>query len=353
VTELHPAIVLILEAEGTPTFQHAAAKVLDLLAAATAQDPEALPSEWVVRLALRMAEVLVVRREELGRARLWLEQAERHLGSDDAALQWRLGVLRARALGWSGALDEASQALDALPSAPAPWCAAQRDVARAELCFMRTAWGPVEGLLAPHLQTHDAFQSLDDLWRAMRLLASARRNRLDLEGAEPLWRAVAQTCEVHGAALDEADARIALGQCLLGLGRTDEGVAQLELALERAKADPKVWQQVAANLTTALMAAGDLEAALSQTQRAAQRAAQDDDAHTYMMCLSAGVALYRLARRHKDAYRELLAVYGELLGKFGPDAAAKVLPLIEGLRADLGDEAFEALSSELLAERQQ
>jgi tetratricopeptide (TPR) repeat protein len=329
------------------------------LAAATAQDPEALSSEWVVRLALRMAEVLVVRREELGRARLWLEQAEGHLARLDgdeppqAALGWRLALLRARALAWENKLDEASQALDALPAPPAPWCAAQRDVARAELCLMRTTWGPIEGLLAPHLQTHDAFQSLDDLWRAMRLLASARRNRLEFAGAEPLWRAVAQTCEAHDAPLDEADARIALGQCLLGLGRTDEGVAQLELALERAKADPKVWQQVAANLTTALMAAGDLEAALSQTQRAAQRAAQDDDAHTYMMCLSAGVALYRLARRHKDAYRELLDVYGELLGKFGPDAASKVLPLIESLRADLGDEAFEALSAELLAERQQ
>jgi hypothetical protein len=86
-------------------------------------------------------------------------------------------------------------------------------------------------------------------------------------------------------------------------------------------------------------------------QHAGIEAARANDAKTYLETVGVSTHLRRMLGQHAQAYRELLGVYGLLTQRFGADAAAPIVALMDTLRADLGDAAFEALSAELLAER--
>lgn len=358
MSEAHPAIALILEAEATPVFRRAAAPAESLLAVASQTDPESLPAPWVARLALRFADVLT-QIEALDRAEQWLGIADARLAAAEPAARVdrettaaRLALRRGRPGDAQGALARARSALDAGLSATARAGRETRlAIATAELYVDQAIFAPIIPLLAPRLEVERGFAGIDDLWRLQRLLGLACHSRLDFARAADSYQACADLCAAHDAHADRADALIALGQCALALGDFVRGLTCFRDA--HALSDPRAdtFKGATGGLVTALLAAGDPDAALQAAKDAATQAARADDYRGYVEIVGVVTHLNRILRRHEAAYRQLLAIYGQLLQRFGPKAAEPITRLIDLLRADLGDAAFEALSARLLEER--
>lgn len=353
----HPAIPIILDAEQTPVFRLATAPVDARLAVASQLAPETLPPEWIARLALRYAEVLV-QAGDLDRAKQWLKVAARD-GADDRLGDVRRSVLEARCAirgenlgGAQAALRGAISQLAPLEADPVAHARARLwvDLATAELQIVEGRFGAVITLLDGRVRASGVFTSQDDVWRAHTLLGKAYQARLAFARAADLLQAVVDQCRTHDAAQDEADALVALGQCLLAEGDQAGALAAFERARSLAAPGHAIFKGATAALVTGRMATGDLDGAIQAAQRAGIEAAQADDARTYLEAVGLVTHLLRLKGDHKQAYRTLLGVYGQLRQRFGDPAAAPALALIELLQRDLGPARFEALAAELVAE---
>lgn len=351
--ELDPR-ALILEAEATPIFRHQSQPVLDLLSVASQLDPESLEDRWVVRLALRLADVLIMR-GELERAGTWLGVARERLPrleEADGALRSRAALQQVRLQIAERKLEAAGEALQRARAQQARGAAAPLRtllaLVDAELHFALASYEPVGLLLEPLLSQPDAFSSVDELWRAVSLCARAHQHLLDFELAQLHFARLVDMAQIHEAHQEEADARLGLGQSLLGQGLIKEGVEEMRQA--RGLATGQLWQQAMGLLTTALLADQDMAQATEVAKEAAVAAARADDYATYIQTVGVVTSLYRLQRRHKEAYKDLVRIHGMLQAKFGPEAAAPVRAQIGVLREDLGEEAFEALSAQILAE---
>ena len=351
---IHPAIPVILEAEGTPAFQHQIPAVEALLAAATDIDPEELGAVWVVRLALRLTD-LMLQSGQLERADIWISMSARHLaelGDDDAgpSLGFRRQTQAVRRLALGRQPQQAQQLLNEVRKSGAPDSASETlvDLAAAELHAVERHFAFVPQLLDAHLARVDAFKSPDDLWRALCLCAQARQMCFDFQAAAGHYLAIRDLCLQVEAHRDANDALLGLGQCQLGMGDVEDGV----LTITRAAAafPPQDRLEGKARVIAAHLASSDVDGAVSAAKEAAQEAAEADDYESYLRLVGIITALYRVQQRHKDAYRNLVFIHGFLQARFGPDAAAPIQRLIDTIREDLGDEAFEGLAAELLAE---
>ncbi len=344
---MHPAIPLILDAEQTPAFEFETERVQAMLAEASRLDPETLEPAWVLRLAQRMADVLLQARA-FERADKWLGVARTRVSAPLEQLNQRL--LEARASLRRGAVDETAvprirrqlQQLDAQPAHETRLALLEAEAAVAAGTYLAALEH-----IAPRLETRDAFANADDLWRAQRLMATCAQARLDFRTARDAFAAAAELGDLHDAPRDRAAALVGQGQCTLGLGDYEGGLACFREARELAPDDGAPG----AALTSALLATGDVGAAIRSASEAAVRAARRDDSKGYLQILAAITHLHRLQGTHRQAYEALLGVYGQLLQRFGEAAARPVTQLIDLLRRDLGDEAFEALSAQILAER--
>lgn len=351
----HLAIPLILTAEGMPAFRFEIERALETLAVASRTAPETLPDRWVVRLAHRFADVLLVRRDEtaLKRADTWLSTAAKHFGDDPAervdhgALTARLQLRRGDAVGARRALRSAERAL--AHSDPGPQ-QARVQIAHAEVHALRGVYGPVIPLLEPELSRPGAFGRIDDLWRAQRLLAFAHRNRLHFDRAAALYRAVADLCATHEAPRDQSEALTSLGQSLMGIGRGDEAMAALEEAQRLAPGDTTTYKDASAALVAGWMGTGDGERALAEARKVGLELARQGDARGYIETMGLITHLHRIRGEHAVAYRMLLGIFGLVKQRFGDGATRPVAALIEQLEADLGPAEFEALSARILAE---
>jgi hypothetical protein len=344
---------LILEAEATPSFEPLSEDAYNLLAVASQQDPASLEPPWVVRLSLRLGELLLARKE-LERAAVWADNARRHLGAEADHQEIEVMALEARLCAARGEVDEANRRLGearvrlaGLPEAPA-WVGGVLELALAELHYGQAIFAPIALLVEPLLTAPGRLARLDDLWRALWLAAHARQVRLELAEAAQHFRALLALCLEHGAPTQAADARLGLAQCLIGLGELGQGLELLQASL--ATAQGRDWHAAAALVTTATLSTGDIDGACAVAEAAATQAAHRDDYARYVQIVGVITALRRLQRRHKEAYKNLLNIYGILKNKFGDRAAAPILSQIEALRLDLGEEGFEALSAELLLE---
>lgn len=359
---MHPAIPLILEAEGTPAFHHQSAAVEEILAQASQTEPETLEAVWVARLAIRLCDLMLLRRE-LDRAALWLKVADEKCAElTDPQFSLRLGVLKVRDAIRRGAHEDAGDKLHHLHLAleatreglgeHEQGLRAKIDLVGAELARAVGDHGRIIALLAPHWPREKAFDSLDDMWRVGSMLALAFHTRLQLDEAARFHEHMARMCEIHGADEDRAEALISLGQCLLGLSRGDEAKDALQQALQLAVEGGQTHMLASASLTTISMGTGDLDGALEVAKAAASVAARSDNYRAYIRIVGVITHIQCFREDHKAAYRSLVDIYGILLAKFGPEAAAPIRTMIGVIREAVGDERFEALSRELLAERQ-
>lgn len=358
----HPAIALVLAAEARPCFQHATSEVEQWLAVASQTSPESLPPAWVARLAARFADVLV-QAGALDRAELWLrtltahaEAAEPATRVDRFVVESRLACRRGAFQASIAALGQARAALNAWdrldpPGAERNARAMRIALATAEYHALRQERPAAEALLVALLAAPDTFASIDDLWRAHRLLGAVRQSALRFAEAAPEFANAADICTLNDAPVDAADALLALGQCRIGAGDLEGGLAVLRQAHAQVPAGHALFGGATGVLVTGLMAAGDLDAALDAARAAGIAAAGADDARAYLEILGVMVSLLRLGRRHEEAYRLLLDLYAGLSARFGEAAGQAVVQHIDLLRADLGEAEFEALSARLLSER--
>lgn len=348
----HPATPLIVEAEAIPGFHFETERVEKLLAVASQLAPATLPPAWIVRLAHRYADVLI-QQGALDRAAIWLGTAGKHLGDDPAprvehgALEARLATRRGDEPAATRALRSAERALEDRAESHA-----RLSIAHAELHTRRGAWGAVVPLLEAELDRAGAFDRLDDLWRAERLLAFACRNRLDFARAAELYHAIADLAALHDAPRDRAEALVGLGQSLIALGRGDEAMAALTTAQALAPGDTLTWKDATAAVVAGHLATGDADAALTTARDAAIALAGRDDARGYLEAVGLVVHLHRIRGEHAIAYRTLLGIHGLVQQRFGEAATAPIKALIDQLAADLGPEKFEAMAQALLAELQ-
>ncbi len=360
---LHLAIPLIIEAEGTAAFQHNIPAVEALLATATDIDidPDSLPPLWVARLALRLADIML-QSVQLDRARIWLDAAQGQLDKiadlpDHLALDLRLQTHRARLLALDLQPDKARAHIARLRArldkldAPPPAARARLDLVAAELHALERHYPFVEEILDRHLHREGAFDAPDDLWRALGLMAQAHQMCFEFDQAAARYEALRDLCEALGSPLDANDALLGLGQCQIGRGDFQAGLATIALATGRFP--DALRHDATARLIGAHLANADPEAALVVAEQAAADAAAHDDYVGYVRLLGVITALYRALQRHKDAYRNLVTIHGFLHARFGDEAAAPIKNLINTLRDDLGEDRFEALAAELLAEMRQ
>jgi tetratricopeptide (TPR) repeat protein len=359
----HPAIAVILMVEGTPAFLHAARALDAECAVATQLAPESLPPAWTRRLALRYADVLV-QTGALDRAAIWADVAGQGLNAENAHApenaemhaRWRMSRARVALRSGRGAqgvaeLNAAAEARALCPAAVALTLETDALLAQAEAAIQRGEYGAIVGWLAPRLELPGAFGSVDALWRAHRLIGFAAQATLRFARARAAFEAAAALARDHDAADDEADALTAAAQCALGAGDLAGARGAITRALAITQAGSPARALASTTSFTLLLASDEPEAALSAVQRAGIEAARANDAKTYLETVGVSTHLRRMLGQHAQAYRELLGVYGLLTQRFGADAAAPIVALMDTLRADLGDAAFEALSAELLAER--
>jgi|GEM_PF-5970049 len=353
----HPAIAVIQMVEGTPAFLFAARGLDAECAVASQLSPETLPAAWARRLALRYADVLV-QTGALDRAATWAELAGRALPEDDADGRARWHTMRARvalrqghAVEGLAALHAADQARRECPAEVAAALETDLLIAQAEAALQRGEPMSVRGWLEPRLDLPGAFGSVDALWRAHRLIGFAAQATLRFARARAAFEAAAALARDNDAADDEADALTAAAQCALGAGDLAGARGAITRALAITQAGSPARALASTTAFTLLLASDEPEAALSAVQRAGIEAARANDAKTYLETVGVSTHLRRILGQHAQAYRELLGVYGLLTQRFGADAAAPIVALMDTLRADLGDAAFEALSAELLAER--
>jgi len=357
-SQTHPAIALILMVEGTPAFAHAAHALDAECAVASQVAPETLPAEWVRRLALRYAHVLV-QTGALERAATWAEVAGQGRVAEDALgrAHWHLARARIALRSGRGAegvaeLHAAAEARALCPPAVAPALETDALLAQAEAAIERGEHTAIVGWLEPRLALPGAFAGVDALWRTHRLIGFAAQATLRFARARAAFEAAAALARDHDAADDEADALTAAAQCALGAGDLQGARAAIERALARAQPGGPARALASTTAFTLLLASDEPEAALREVQQAGIEAARANDAKTYLDTVGVSTHLRRMLGQHALAYRELLGVYGLLSQRFGVAAAAPVVTLLDTLRADLGDAAFEALSAELLAERE-
>ena len=364
IAQSHPAIAVILMVEGTPAFLHAA-RALDAECAVASQlAPGTLPPAWTRRLALRYADVLV-QTGSLERAAVWANIAGRGLDAENAHapedaewhVRWRTARARVALRSGRGAegvaeLNAAAEARALCPPALALTLETDALLVQAEAAIQRGEHGAIVGWLAPRLDIPGTFGSVDALWRAHRLIGFAAQATLRFARARAAFEAAAALARDHDAADDEADALTAAAQCALGAGDLPGARAAIEKALERAQPGGPARALASTTTFTLLLASDAPEAALRAVQQAGVEAARANDAKTYLETLGVSTHLRRMLGQHAQAYRELLGVYGLLTQRFGADAAAPIVALMDTLRADLGEAAFEALSAQLLAERE-
>ncbi|MCB9524279.1 MAG: hypothetical protein H6702_13045 [Myxococcales bacterium] len=355
--QAHPAVALILEAEAEPALGYAHARITEPLAVATQLDPERLPEPWVLRLALRLAEGLL-QAGTLDRAGTWLTVAGERLDAGrptdrvaHATLTARLRLRHDRHADLAPTLATARAAL--AQAAPEDREALETRVrlVEAEAAWAQARFRPILDLLAGRLHQAGAFRRVDDLWRAQRLLGLARHARLDFAGAAEQFAAEVALCEHHEAPIDQAEALLYLGRCRLGAHDGAGAMAAFERARALAPEGSAPFDQVVGAVALARLAQGDEDGALAEAQAGAIAAARADDHRRYVEWIGVTTHLHRILGRHEAIYRQLLAIYGTLKRSLGDDAAAPILPLIDRLRADLGNEGFEALSQKLLSEQ--
>ncbi len=351
----HPAIPVILAAEGTPLLGHAHERVVAPLEAASQQAPEALPDPWVVRLALRLAEGLLMARAP-ERAALWVGVAGERLATArprdrvaHATLTARLALAADPQAPLADTLTEARLALVAAPLDERDALETRIRLVEAEAAWRQGLFGPVLERLSSRLRQANAFARIDDLWRAQRLLGLARQARLDFAGAADAFTQALDVCEAHDAPLDTAETLLHLGQCRLALNDAAGAIEAFTRAQGLAPPDSAPFQANVGALAMARLAVGEPDAAIAEAQQGAVAAARADNHRAYIQWVGVVTHLHRVLGRHEAAYRQLLGIYGTLRRGLGEAAAAPVLGLIDTLRADLGDEAFEALSARLLA----
>jgi hypothetical protein len=356
----HPALPLLRLAETTPALPYTWQAAHDACAVASQTEPESLPPTAIFRLALRFAEVLWTAKQ-LDRAETWLGVAERD-GQPDVSGRAELAILRARLavtrcapeptpMGseapFAEALAQARKAAEA--ASPAPSTAANPPPALAARLALLEAEAAVA--LPPLLAHPGRLHRIDDLWRVQRLLAFAHQARLNFELAAPLYAANAELAEQHEAPLDAAESLLAEAQCRVALDEAQAAHAALTRAAHLAPPDSVVFRAVAGGAALLALAEGRPDEALARAHAAAVEAAQADQHRAYVELVTLATHIRRILGQHAQAFREVLSIYSQLNARLGPEGAAPMLTLIEHIQRDLGPQAFEALSAQILAEQ--
>lgn len=360
--DAHPALPLIVLAETTPAFGYNTLPAEEACAVASQVEPETLPEDLLLRLAVRFAKVLWAAKAH-DRLPIWQKIAAEH-AQDHPQILAELAVLEAReainlvrlpinfeALPFAAALERAQEQVDALgEAAPAP-LRTRLALAHAEAASVLGYHQQVLQRLSPLPAHPDHFDHIEDLWRVQRLLARAHQMRLDAVRGYALFEVNAELSLQQEAPLDAGEALIGQAECALALGRAAEAAELLQRAQSLAPSNSPVFRSAAASTALLMLSEGRTEDALQQVRSAAIEAAQNDQHYSYVEFVRLYTHILRILQRHEQALRELLGIYGRLKGNLGDAAAAPILALIEYIERDLGPERYEALAAQLLAER--
>lgn len=361
---VHPAIELIVEAETRPVFAHHSERALALLQRAAATNLTGLAPRWRARRALRLAYILMQRKEyteaqralDLGAAAINEHGLSPLLRARHHILCGRLANRTATDFEPIPILDELAEGyvskLTGVTDDDRLGLETRANLALAEYAVTQGHYAPIRPLLEDRIRTEAAFGSVDDLWQTLHLVALAYLVRLQPERALTLLASIAEMCALHEADVDRADALAALANAKILCGDTAGGAADLEAAAEVAAGagDSRTEWLRRTMLTTSLTAAGDLEGAIAAAERSAVITAEQDDYVGYVTAVGLVTGLTVHAGQHKRAYQNLLHIASNLNDRFGPDAAQPIVDMINRIKEIVGTGRFEEIAAELLAE---
>jgi len=359
-------------AELEPAFKHRGAEAARALDRATALLATESDPARELRAALRGAQLALIA-DDAARAR---ELAELALvcarRADDVAAGLAADALLLRARLLAGELDACREQLQALarellqqvtPAPPLQQVSASR--AELQLALAAAELHLVDGDFAAAAERYQsALDALprrgrdalvDEEFQALQGVAlTAQLGRRPGRAAEHLRRLLELTVR-YQAARDELDARLALGNTLVSLGKLPEARRQLDRARALAGTAGGVDERLLAASSAALAAlhARDFAVALDRAYEALRHAGRGKrDVTAYVAAISLIASIHVARENFAEAYLALANGAAALRHVVGPVAAALLEVEVDALREQLGHDRFEQMCADILAQRQ-